>query len=45
MASGWERFAEEDRKAACVAQQSCEAKMLFSAFQAAFCAAYQRQPH
>ena len=45
MASGWERFAAEDRKAACVAQRSCEAKMLFSAFQAAFCAAYQRQPH
>ena len=45
MASGWERFAAEDRKAACVAQRSCEAQMLFSAFQAAFCAAYQRQPH
>ena len=44
-ASGWERFAAEDRKAACVAQRSCEAQMLFSAFQAAFCAAYQRQPH
>ena len=46
MASGWERFAAEgSKKAACIAQRSCEAKILFSAFQAAFCAAYQRQPH